>query len=107
MDDDDLSLPTRLEKEVRVLENNPNIAVVGSWQKHFGTSNWVHQPPETCEEMKATLLFECCVCHSTIMFKKIFLFRIIISMIRNFIQKIMSCGQELFKNMTCIQFPKY
>lgn len=70
MDDDDLSLPTRLEKEVRVLENNPNIAVVGSWQKHFGTSNWVHQPPETCEEMKATLLFECCVCHSTIMFRR-------------------------------------
>ena len=70
MDDDDLSLPTRLEKEVWILENNPNIAVVGSWQKHFGTSNWVHRPPETCEEMKATLLFECCVCHSTIMFKK-------------------------------------
>lgn len=70
MDDDDISLPMRLEKEVTILDNNPNIVVVGSWQKHFGTNNWIHRPPESSEAIKAMLLFECCVCHSTVMFKK-------------------------------------
>lgn len=70
MDDDDISLPERLEKEKRILDESDTIAVVGSWQKHFGTTNWVHKPPELLEEMKAALLFECCVCHSTVMFKK-------------------------------------
>ena len=70
MDDDDISMPTRLEKEVAILDHYPNVAVVGSWQQHFGTSDWVHQPPEKPAEMKATLLFACDVCHSTIMFKK-------------------------------------
>ena len=70
MDDDDISMPTRLEKEVAILDRYPNVAVVGSWQQHFGTSDWVHQPPESPAEMKATLLFACDVCHSTVMFKK-------------------------------------
>lgn len=70
MDDDDISLPTRLEKEVEILDKNPSTVLVGSWQKHFGTNNWVHRPPELAKQIKATLLFECCVCHSTVMFKK-------------------------------------
>lgn len=70
MDDDDISLPTRLEKEVEILDKNPSTVLVGSWQKHFGTNNWVHRPPKSAKQIKATLLFECCVCHSTVMFKK-------------------------------------
>lgn len=70
MDDDDISLPTRLEKEVEILDKNSSTVLVGSWQKHFGTNNWVHRPPELAKQIKATLLFECCVCHSTVMFKK-------------------------------------
>lgn len=63
-------LPTRLEKEVEILDKNSSTVLVGSWQKHFGTNNWVHRPPELAKQIKATLLFECCVCHSTVMFKK-------------------------------------
>ena len=33
MDSDDVSLPTRLEKQVRFLQANPNIDVVGTWKQ--------------------------------------------------------------------------
>ena len=70
IDDDDIALPSRLEKQIKLLEERPDISLVGSWQRHFGKEEWIHQPLETPEEMKAVLLFKCDVCHSTIMFRK-------------------------------------
>lgn len=70
IDDDDIAMPSRLEKQVRLLEERADVSLVGSWQRHFGKEEWVHRPPETPEEIKAALLFKCDVCHSTIMFKK-------------------------------------
>lgn len=70
IDDDDIAMPGRLEKQARLLDERADVSLVGSWQRHFGKEEWVHRPPETPEEMKAALLFKCDVCHSTIMFKK-------------------------------------
>lgn len=70
MDDDDISLPTRIEKQVAIMDDHPEISVVGTWQRHFGANDWIHRPPETPAEMQAALLFKCEVCHSTIMLRR-------------------------------------
>lgn len=71
MDSDDISTPDRLEKQYELLEKNPNIDICSSWQKHFGTNYiWIHESPYEDEKIKALLLFECCICHSTVMFRK-------------------------------------
>lgn len=36
MDSDDISLPTRFEKQIEFLETNPNVVVCGTWFKYFG-----------------------------------------------------------------------
>lgn len=69
-DADDLYPGNRLEKQVAFLDSHPDISVCGSWQCHFGKRDYIHQPPETPEQMKAQLLFTCDVCHSTVMFRK-------------------------------------
>ena len=39
MDHDDISLPERFEKQVKLLDNNPNIGVVGCWHCLLYTSD--------------------------------------------------------------------
>lgn len=39
MDQDDISLPERLEKQVHYLDTNPHICVVGSWWKNINENN--------------------------------------------------------------------
>ena len=39
MDGDDISVPERFEKQVKVLVNNPNIDACGSWMKSFGSKS--------------------------------------------------------------------
>jgi len=70
MDADDISAPERLEKEAAFLDNNPDIGLVGSYQKHFGTEDYIHAPPITPESLKVKLIFECDLCHSTVMFRR-------------------------------------
>lgn len=71
MDADDLSHPTRLEKQVKLMDASPNIGICGSYQHHFGPDiNWIHKPPISIEECKANLLFDCDLCHSTLMLRK-------------------------------------
>lgn len=70
IDDDDIAMPDRLERQARLLDERADISLVGSWQRYFGKTEWTHQPPESPEEMKAGLLFNCNVCHSTVMFRK-------------------------------------
>jgi len=75
MDADDISHPTRFEKQVKLLRENPDIGLCGTYQHHFGQHmNWIHMPAVLPEECKANLLFDCDLCHSTVMFrKKVFL----------------------------------
>lgn len=71
MDADDLSHPSRLEKQVKLMNINPNIGICGTYQHHFGPDiNWIHKPPITVEECRANLLFDCDLCHSTLMLRK-------------------------------------
>ena len=56
MDADDISRSDRFEKQVEFLDNHLNVAVVGSYQRHFGVDiNWVHTPatsPAQCKSNK-------------------------------------------------------
>ena len=70
MDSDDLSVPTRLEKERNYLEEHDEISLVCSWQRHFGSfGTYIHKSESAPEDLKASLLFKCDVCHSTVMFR--------------------------------------
>ena len=70
MDSDDYSLPKRLEKQVRIMEDDCSIGICGTWQKHIGKGNWIHKAAEKDERCRAHLLFWCDLCHSTLMLRK-------------------------------------
>lgn len=70
MDADDISLPNRFEKEISFLKDNPDITVVGSWVKTFGSKNMIIRHPAMPEEIKANLLFQTSIVHPTVMMRK-------------------------------------
>lgn len=70
LDADDIAHPDRFQKQIRVLEENKDIGICGSWQHHFGNVDWNHKPAENPEQCKANLLFWCDLCHSTLMLRK-------------------------------------
>lgn len=71
MDSDDLAYPERLEKQVAYMDSHPKCGVCGTWQRHFGNKGeWIHRPPEDHEDIRAALIFNCEMCHSTVMLRK-------------------------------------
>ena len=73
MDADDISLPTRFQKQVDFLENNSEYIVCGSDISYFGQkrrftySDWIKNEND---EVKASLIFNNCFAHSTVMIRK-------------------------------------
>ena len=59
-DHDDISLPSRVEKQVDFLEKHPEVGVVGCWYKCFPKIREVNHP-EAHEEIEKKLLFGMCV----------------------------------------------
>ena len=71
MDADDLSDKNRFKKQVDFLDNHPNVAVVGSYQHHFGVDiDWIHAPATEPAQCKSNAIFFCDLCHSTLMLRK-------------------------------------
>lgn len=70
MDDDDISRPDRLEKEVRYLDTHPDISVVGSWIQIFGRESREERRPETHEELKVWAIKENPMFHPTVLMRK-------------------------------------
>ena len=68
MDDDDISSLRRIEKEVKYLEKNPNIGIVGTYIKFFGNSNLTCELPVNYEDLKVTCLYKTPLFHPTIIF---------------------------------------
>lgn len=58
MDSDDISLPTRLEKQVAYMEKNPDVIVCGTWFEKFGTIEMIRKPViDDFEYYRCQLLF--------------------------------------------------
>ncbi|MBQ8250583.1 MAG: glycosyltransferase family 2 protein, partial [Alphaproteobacteria bacterium] len=72
MDDDDISLPTRLEKQVRYLENNPSITVLGTAIKVPNT-NKINRLSSSPEESAILSHFQVPVYHPTTLIRHDFL----------------------------------
>lgn len=71
VDADDLYESTRFEEQVKYLDEHKDVSVLGTWQKHYGgSSKFVHRSKITPEDVKASLLFDCDLCHSTLMFRR-------------------------------------
>ena len=69
MDHDDVSLPSRLEKQVAFLDTHPDIGVVGCQAEHFPKIKQTHDPL-TDEEIKKRMLVHCCLTHPATMIRK-------------------------------------
>ena len=72
MDADDISLPTRFEKQLKYMENNQHISVLGTGLILFGENVQENKRVFTTDykKSKAELLFAPCVAHPTVMIRK-------------------------------------
>ena len=70
MDADDIALPSRIQKQVEFLEDNPTISIVGSAMKSFGYEKFTHHFPLMHDDCKAQLLFNVCFGHPTVVFRR-------------------------------------
>ncbi len=72
MDSDDISLPTRFEKQLDYMEKNKNVIVCGTWIKAFGSSHYISKRniPEK-EYLRSSFLFGNIygLCHPTAFFR--------------------------------------
>ena len=69
MDHDDISTPTRFEKQVAYLDANPECGVVGSWMDDFLYKR-VYKFPAEDTEIKKLLMEICAVTHPSSMIRK-------------------------------------
>jgi glycosyltransferase involved in cell wall biosynthesis len=69
MDSDDISLPMRFERQVRYLEENPNISICGTYARIFGESSGTLKHPVAPDQIRCRLLFDTCFVHPTVMFR--------------------------------------
>lgn len=69
MDHDDVSLPTRFEKQVQYLDEHPYVGVCGCWREDFPQKE-IFEFPEDDMEIKKQLLSACVVLHPASMIRK-------------------------------------
>ena len=74
MDTDDISCPERFEKQLRFLQDNPNIAVVSSWMACFEDNPdnivFIRQMPQQYEDIRKIAKFRNPVLHPPAMFRR-------------------------------------
>lgn len=75
MDADDYSVPSRIEKQVRFLEENDEIDVCGTGVVSFGETNAFMSPSNGMgnDEAQCCLFFSSTLCHPSVMMRKAFL----------------------------------
>ena len=69
LDHDDVCLPTRLEEEVKVLDEHPEIGVVGTLYERFPKSKGISKLPEYSETIEQYLMEGCAVLHPSSMIR--------------------------------------
>lgn len=59
MDGDDISTTNRFEKQLNILENNPQIKVCGSWLQAFGKDDKIIKHKEKHEQILVNMMVHC------------------------------------------------
>lgn len=70
MDGDDISLPTRFQKQLAAFSENPKLIVCGTWFSLFGAEERNIEHPTDNAEIQMALLRYCCVGHPTVMINR-------------------------------------
>jgi glycosyltransferase involved in cell wall biosynthesis len=78
MDADDISMPKRFERQMAFMEKHPEIGICGTFAVAFTEKEQPPKParetkwekPCTPEDIKARLLFGCCMVHPSVMMRK-------------------------------------
>jgi glycosyltransferase involved in cell wall biosynthesis len=71
LDADDIAMPTRFEKQISILDSNPNLGLCGTWFTIFGDKKEkVLKHSEKHEDLKVQFLHSCGLGNSTVMFRK-------------------------------------
>ena len=73
MDADDVCLPRRFERQVALLDAQPETALCGTWAEEFGARSIVYRLPTRPEEVGAGLFFGFVMYHPTLMMRRAFL----------------------------------
>lgn len=73
MDSDDIAFEDRLYEQVKYLQNHPQIKLLGTqyFEESNGKMRYINLPRKN-SDIKAALIFSCCIRHSTIVFEKSF-----------------------------------
>lgn len=69
MDHDDIALPQRLEKEVDLLQQHPEIGVVGTWYETFPRHK-IKKHFVCNEQIEQDLMYNCAILHPSAMIRK-------------------------------------
>ena len=72
MDADDISLPKRFEEQLKIMENDKEIVVCGSWINVFGENRKekISKYFQYDKEIKANLIMSCCFAHPSVMMRR-------------------------------------
>ena len=70
MDADDISLPERFSKQAWYMDGHPDIAVLATNVENFGADIPAWSTSATSEALAVDLIFNCCLCHPTVMMSK-------------------------------------
>ena len=68
-DHDDISYPTRFEKQAAYLDEHPEAGVVSGWVRHI-PKNKIKRPPEKDDEIRMAQMSFNCISHSCTMLRK-------------------------------------
>ena len=70
MDQDDISMPERLKKQMEFMDECPNIGVCGSWIQHFGKYDYLTPLELDDDSIKIKLLTNQNLAHPSVMIRK-------------------------------------
>jgi glycosyltransferase involved in cell wall biosynthesis len=70
MDDDDISHTSRLADQVRFLDANPKIDVLGTGAKTLGETRQIWSYPKSDEDIRSEFIFNSALVHSSVMMRR-------------------------------------
>lgn len=71
MDGDDISDATRFEKQLNILENNPEIKVCGSWLQAFGKDDKIIKHKQNHEQILVNMMLHCSMSLGAVMLDRV------------------------------------